>query len=142
MASSASWQSVPATDKNNSDLESYCILGQSLKGLKSLACAKTASTSSAVSEEEPLHLLQIMAATSIGSQAQDSDAWALLALKDSNNHAGFASPTSASSSTSPSAASVKTENNGAPVQQPIAKIQGKEFEKFMVQDRILIGRNR
>ena len=82
---------------------------------------------------------------------QDRDAWALLALKDANHHAsaaavgGLASPTPSSSSPSASVSSIKNENNSSnqhgSSSQPIAKIQGKEFEFLVRQDRILIGRN-
>ena len=84
----------------------------------------------------------------MGSPQDQSDAWALLALKDNaalhhNNsgNSGLASP-SPSSSASPS---LKAESgngsNGNGQRSPLAKIQGKEFEFLVRQDRILIGRN-
>ena len=79
----------------------------------------------------------------MGSPQDQSDAWALLALKDNaaanhHNNSGLASPTP--SSTATASPSIKTEN-GKDQRPPLAKIQGKEFEFLVRQDRILIGRN-
>ena len=60
---------------------------------------------------------------------RDSDAWALLALKD-------ATPPAANGTNGANA------SNGKRVRQhPIAKVQGKEFEYLVRQDRLVIGRN-
>jgi hypothetical protein len=85
------------------------------------------------------------------SSPQECDAWALLSLKDANNSLPAPSPTSSSS---PSASSYTSKNekmslsatppraNGNGTQRPpIAKVQGKDFEYLVRQDRLLIGRN-
>ena len=78
---------------------------------------------------------------------QDSDAWALLALKDANNHHNVVgmSPGTQTSSSSPASGSGSLKNNEPPPlpggPPPIAKIQGKEFEFLVRQDRVVIGRH-
>lgn len=56
------------------------------------------------------------------ASSRDSDAWALLALKEPQN------------------LTTSGVNNGNR-NRPIAKLQGKEFEYLVRQDRLIIGRN-
>jgi len=78
-----------------------------------------------------LALISKMAGGTGGSQAikcdNSSDAWALLALKDPAN--------------SPQKHVVGGGNLKENVKAPIAKIQGKEFEYLVRQNRVVIGRN-
>lgn len=67
---------------------------------------------------------------------QDSDAWALLALKDSN-HQLASSPNSSGSSINQPPVHGPNSDKGP----PLAKIQGRDFDSLMCKDRILIGRN-
>ncbi len=67
---------------------------------------------------------------------RDSDALALLALKDS-----CAGETVASSRKRPSSSSVPLALSGNSLSQPIARLQGKGFEYLVRQNRLVIGRN-
>ena len=64
---------------------------------------------------------------------QDSDAWALLALKDSAP-APMAAPEQRMAPDS-------TSRHQQQHRQPIAKLHGKEFEYLVRQNRLVIGRN-
>ncbi len=79
-------------------------------------------------------------------RAHDSDAWALLALKDASaaNSVVTAAATSSNDALSPSAttgSSSSCDERAKPLRQPIAKLQGKEFEYLVRQSRLVIGRN-
>eukprot|EP00095_Tigriopus_kingsejongensis_P006136 maker-scaffold98_size375582-snap-gene-2.43 protein:Tk06136 transcript:maker-scaffold98_size375582-snap-gene-2.43-mRNA-1 annotation:"forkhead box protein k2" len=65
---------------------------------------------------------------------QDSDAWALLALKDSITTVKSRSPIKAMELPS-------DDNCAHRLREPIAKLQGKEFEYLVRQNRLVIGRN-
>lgn len=67
--------------------------------------------------------IQVVAEMSSPSRDQESDAWALLALK--------------SGSSSPTRSFWAAVNSVA----PIAKLEGREFEYLVRQSRIIIGRN-
>ena len=72
------------------------------------------------------------------SSSRDSDAWALLALKDS-----AAAPPPASPPDDGGGGNGVHFNNfqSRHLRSPIAKIQGKEFEYLVRQNRLIIGRN-
>jgi len=83
---------------------------------------------------------------------QDSDAWALLALKDANNMhhrdaVGMSPSRQTSTGSSPASGSSLKNNDNTPLSDrgggppAIAKIQGKEFEYLVRQDRVVIGRH-
>ena len=83
------------------------------------------------------------------SSPQDSDAWALLSLKDSNN---MPSPTrtimSTSMNSSPMSKPDGISNGGGShggqshsLKSPLAKISNKDFDFLMKQNRIIIGRH-
>lgn len=77
---------------------------------------------------------------------QDSDAWALLALKESSTPPSVAATEQVSSSTSSpphssSASAAHLPPGNHKMKTPIAKLQGKEFEYLVRQNRLVIGRN-
>jgi hypothetical protein len=91
----------------------------------------------------------VAVASTIQSVAQDSDAWALLALKESNtennNHrmAAMAEAAAIHSTVTPPG-KIRLTGTSTSKQQhrhPIAKLQGKEFEYLVRQNRLVIGRN-
>ena len=72
--------------------------------------------------------------TSAVNGPRDSDAWALLALKDS----AAAPPASPPDD---GGGGMYNSFHGRHLRSPIAKIQGKEFEYLVRQNRLIIGRN-
>ncbi len=67
---------------------------------------------------------------------QDSDAWALLALKESGGDGGGGRSQLATMGTT-----TTTRPSQPQHRHPIAKLQGKEFEYLVRQNRLVIGRN-
>lgn len=68
---------------------------------------------------------------------RDSDAWALLALKES----AAAPPASPPDDDGGGGGHFNNAFNGRHLRSPIAKIQGKEFEYLVRQQRVIVGRN-
>jgi forkhead box protein K len=69
---------------------------------------------------------------------RDSDAWALLALKES---AAAPPAPPASPPDDDGGGHFSNAFNGRHLRSPIAKIQGKEFEYLVRQNRVIVGRN-